>query len=132
MYIHGGETAGYNSKIGYNPTNHVTLVVWTNLAVSLDGQQTANTLMLNVLDQIDEVSTRSPSSAPTAGAGRIGCGCCRRGKVRRRRGKGRDRQLIVVSTEAHGAPPGRGDAPFLCPPAARPVALALPLKLQFY
>ncbi len=60
MYFHGGETAGYNSKIGYDPTNQVTLVVWTNLAVSLDGQQTANTLMLNVLDQIYEVPTRSP------------------------------------------------------------------------
>ena len=30
-YYHGGETAGFNSFIGYDPTNQVTLVVWTNL-----------------------------------------------------------------------------------------------------
>ena len=65
VYFHGGETAGYNSKIGYDPTNQVTLVVWTNLAVSLDGQQTANTLMLDVLDQIYTVPTRPSSPAPT-------------------------------------------------------------------
>jgi D-alanyl-D-alanine carboxypeptidase len=66
MYFHGGETAGYNSKMGYDPTNQMTLVVWTNLAVSLDGQQTANVLMLNVLDQIYEVPTRSPPPSPAA------------------------------------------------------------------
>ena len=29
IYFHGGETPGYNSFIGYDPTNQVTLVVWT-------------------------------------------------------------------------------------------------------
>jgi D-alanyl-D-alanine carboxypeptidase len=55
-YYHGGETAGFNSFIGYDPTNQVTLVVWTNLPVSLDQLPTANTLMLKVLDQIYTVS----------------------------------------------------------------------------
>jgi len=38
-------------------------VVWTNLTVSLDGNVTANALMLKVLDQIYVVSPlpRSPS-----------------------------------------------------------------------
>ena len=36
MYFHGGETPGYNSFIGYDPANKVTLIVWTNLTVSLD------------------------------------------------------------------------------------------------
>ena len=36
--------------------NRLTLVVWTNLTVSLDERPTANTLMLQVLDQIYEVS----------------------------------------------------------------------------
>ena len=36
LYFHGGETPGYNSFMGYDPTNQVTLVVWTNLTVSLD------------------------------------------------------------------------------------------------
>ena len=56
IYFHGGEMPGFNSFMGYDPTNKVTLVVWTNLTVSLDGQPTANALMLKVLDQIYVVS----------------------------------------------------------------------------
>ena len=66
IYFHGGETPGYNSIIGYDPTNQVTLIVWTNLAVSLDEQQTANTLMVKVLDQIYVVSPLRPPPSPTA------------------------------------------------------------------
>jgi D-alanyl-D-alanine carboxypeptidase len=66
FYFHGGETPGYNSFIGYDPTNQVTLVVWTNLTVGLDELPTANTLMLKVLDQIYVVSPISPTPAPTA------------------------------------------------------------------
>ena len=64
FYFHGGETPGYNSFIGYDPTNQVTLVVWTNLTVSLDESPTANALMLKVLDQIYIVSPIQPSPAP--------------------------------------------------------------------
>ena len=62
IYFHGGETPGYNSKISYDPANDMTLIVWTNLAVSLDEklQQTANTLWVNVLDQIYAVSPLQP------------------------------------------------------------------------
>jgi CubicO group peptidase (beta-lactamase class C family) len=56
IYFHGGETPGYNSKISYDPANDMTLIVWTNLTVSLDDQQTANTLWVKVLDQIYVVS----------------------------------------------------------------------------
>jgi D-alanyl-D-alanine carboxypeptidase len=56
IYFHGGEAPGYQSFMGYDPNNRVTLVVWTNLTVSLAEQPTANTLMLKVLDQIYEVS----------------------------------------------------------------------------
>jgi hypothetical protein len=41
----------------------VTLVVWTNLTVSLDEAPTANTLMLKVLDQIYVVSPLAPTSS---------------------------------------------------------------------
>ncbi len=34
----------------------VTLVVWTNLTLSLDSQPTANTIMLKMLDRIYTVS----------------------------------------------------------------------------
>src|SRR5215471_12919732 len=64
IYFHGGETPGYNSKISYDPANDMTLIVWTNLTVSLDEQQTANTLWLRVLDQICKVPPL-PSPSPT-------------------------------------------------------------------
>ena len=47
---------GYNSFMGYDPVNDVTLVIWTSLTVSLDGQPPANTIMLKMLDQIYTVS----------------------------------------------------------------------------
>jgi D-alanyl-D-alanine carboxypeptidase len=65
VYFHGGETVGYNSFIGYDPNNQMTLVVWTNLPVSLDEKPTANALMLKVLDQIYPVSPLPASPSPT-------------------------------------------------------------------
>jgi D-alanyl-D-alanine carboxypeptidase len=65
VYFHGGETPGYNSFIGHDPTNQVTLVVWTNLTVSLDESPTANALMVKVLDQIYVDSPLAPPSSPT-------------------------------------------------------------------
>ena len=56
VYFHGGEMPGYNSFMGYDPVNDVTLIIWTNLTLSLDGQPTANSIMLKVLDQIYAVS----------------------------------------------------------------------------
>ena len=56
IYFHGGETPGYNSKISYDPANDMTLIIWTNLTVSLDGQQTANTLFVKMLDHVYKVS----------------------------------------------------------------------------
>jgi len=47
---------GYNSFMGYDPVNDVTLIVWTNLTISLDGRPTANSIMLRMLDRIYMVS----------------------------------------------------------------------------
>jgi D-alanyl-D-alanine carboxypeptidase len=52
LYFHGGEMPGYNSFMGYDPINDVTLIVWANLPLSVDGPLPANTIMLKVLDQI--------------------------------------------------------------------------------
>jgi D-alanyl-D-alanine carboxypeptidase len=52
LYFHGGEMPGYNSFMGYDPVNDVTLIVWTNLTISLDGQLPANSIMLKMLDGI--------------------------------------------------------------------------------
>jgi D-alanyl-D-alanine carboxypeptidase len=56
LYFHGGEMPGYNSFMGYDPVNDVTLIVWTNLTVSLDGKLPANAIMLKMLDRIYAVS----------------------------------------------------------------------------
>ena len=61
IYYHGGETAGYNSFIGYDPVNKVTLIAWSNLIVDLDEVATANTLVLKALDQIYTVSLLAPT-----------------------------------------------------------------------
>lgn len=53
LTFHGGETAGYNSFMGVDAANDVTLVVWTNQPVNVDTMsQTANALMVKVLDLI--------------------------------------------------------------------------------
>ena len=65
IYFHGGETPGYNSFMGYDPINQVTLVVWTNLTVALDMSPTANALMLRMLDQIYVVSPLPPPPSAT-------------------------------------------------------------------
>ena len=63
IYFHGGETAGFTSFMGYDPRNKVTLVVWSNLTVSLDDQPTANVLMLKILDQLYRDSPLKPTAA---------------------------------------------------------------------
>ncbi len=66
IYFHGGETPGYNSFMGYDPVNKVTLIVWTNLTVSLDQKPTANLLMLKVLDQVYALSPMPAAPSPSA------------------------------------------------------------------
>ena len=45
MYYHGGELPGFNSFMGYDPDNDVTLVIWTNLTLSPDGRTTAQAML---------------------------------------------------------------------------------------
>lgn len=52
MYYHGGEMPGFNSFMGYDPDNDVTLVIWTNLTLSPDGRTTAQALLPTMLDEI--------------------------------------------------------------------------------
>ncbi|MCY0920685.1 serine hydrolase [Streptomyces sp. H27-H5] len=52
MYYHGGELPGFNSFIGHDPDNDVTLVIWTNLTVAPDGRATAIALRPTILDQV--------------------------------------------------------------------------------
>jgi hypothetical protein len=44
----------------------VTIVIWSNLAVGLDGQQTAEALLNRVADQVYELPSSHPAPpAPT-------------------------------------------------------------------
>ncbi|MFI6596271.1 serine hydrolase domain-containing protein [Nonomuraea sp. NPDC050536] len=65
MYYHGGEAPGYNSFIGYDAANNVTLVIWTNLTLSPDGRTTANALLPTVLNEIYAGPSLSPMPTPT-------------------------------------------------------------------
>lgn len=52
MYYHGGELPGFNSFMGYDPDNDVTLVLWTNLTLSPDGKTTAQAMLAPLLEEI--------------------------------------------------------------------------------
>ena len=65
MYYHGGEAPGFNSFMGYDPDNGVTLVIWTNLTLSPDGKTTANAMLPTVLDEIYAGLSLAPTPAPT-------------------------------------------------------------------
>lgn len=50
MYGHTGELPGYNSFMGSDPDNDVTLVVWANLAPGVDGRDPATTIARNLIE----------------------------------------------------------------------------------
>jgi D-alanyl-D-alanine carboxypeptidase len=62
LYLHGGETVGYNSEAAYDPTHKLTLVVWSNLTISPSGGLTANRLMLDVLARAYKLSPLAPGA----------------------------------------------------------------------
>jgi D-alanyl-D-alanine carboxypeptidase len=65
MYYHGGELPGFNSFMGYDPDNDVTLIIWTNLTLSPDGRTTAQALLPTLLDEIYAGLALVPSTTPT-------------------------------------------------------------------
>ncbi len=52
LYGHTGELPGYNTFMGHDPENHVTLVVWTNLAPAADGRDPATTIAAALVRQV--------------------------------------------------------------------------------
>lgn len=49
LYGHTGELPGYNSFMGYDPEQHVTVVTWTNLAPAAEGTDPATTIARDVI-----------------------------------------------------------------------------------
>jgi D-alanyl-D-alanine carboxypeptidase len=52
LYGHTGELPGFNSFMGHDPVNGVTLVVWTNLAPAADGTDPAVAIAKALMAQI--------------------------------------------------------------------------------
>ena len=65
MYYHGGELPGFNSFMGFDPDNDVTLVIWTNLTLSPDGRTTAQAMLAPLLDEIYAGLSLAPPPTPT-------------------------------------------------------------------
>ena len=65
MYYHGGELPGFNSFMGYDPDNDVSLVIWTNLTLSPDDKTTAQALLPTILDEIYTGLSLAPTPTPT-------------------------------------------------------------------
>ncbi|XAS68818.1 serine hydrolase domain-containing protein [Micrococcaceae bacterium Sec5.7] len=59
LYGHTGELPGYNSFMGRDPLNKITLVVWTNLAPSADGRDPAATIAKSLISDL-----YAPESVP--------------------------------------------------------------------
>lgn len=52
LYGHTGELPGYNSFMGYDPVQKVTIVVWTNLAPAADGRPPAATIATSLMKSV--------------------------------------------------------------------------------
>ncbi len=65
MYYHGGELPGFNSFMGHDLDNDVTLVIWTNSTLSPEGKTTAQALLPMVLDEIYGLNL-VPAPTPTS------------------------------------------------------------------
>jgi D-alanyl-D-alanine carboxypeptidase len=52
FYGHTGELPGFNTFMGSDPVNGVTLIVWTNLAPAADGRDPATTIARALIGQI--------------------------------------------------------------------------------
>jgi D-alanyl-D-alanine carboxypeptidase len=52
LYGHTGELPGYNSFMGYDPVNDVTIVVWGTLAPMSDGEPPGTTIAVELMKSI--------------------------------------------------------------------------------
>ena len=52
MYLHTGQIPGYNSAMLYDPINQITIVAWTNLALSVSGVLPVEVIMNAVIEEV--------------------------------------------------------------------------------
>jgi D-alanyl-D-alanine carboxypeptidase len=61
LFGHTGELPGYNSFMGYDPVNKVTVVVWANLAPAANGDAPATTIAKAFIDSMYGLAPATPS-----------------------------------------------------------------------
>lgn len=59
--LHEGELPGFDTIVATDPANEVSFVIWTNLAVSVDGEANAKAFALKLL----AAPYSTPLDAPT-------------------------------------------------------------------
>ena len=57
FYGHTGELPGFNSFMGYDPENDVTLIVWSNLGSAANGDPVATTIARSIIAEIYGANT---------------------------------------------------------------------------
>lgn len=60
LYLHEGELPGFNTFVATDPANEVTIVIWTNLALSLDGHATAKAIAGELIGSLYATPLGSP------------------------------------------------------------------------
>ncbi|MEN8584807.1 serine hydrolase domain-containing protein [Burkholderia sp. RS01] len=66
LYGHTGELPGYNTFMGRDPQNKVTLVVWTNLAPAPDGRDPASTIAKAIIGDLYGAAPSGPATRSTS------------------------------------------------------------------
>ncbi|MFJ4229070.1 serine hydrolase, partial [Paenarthrobacter nicotinovorans] len=57
LYGHTGELPGFNTFMGSDPSNGVTLIVWTNLAPAADGRDPAVVIARGLIGKLYRASS---------------------------------------------------------------------------
>lgn len=60
LFGHTGELPGFNTFMGNDPVNKVTLVVWTNLAPAADGRDPATTIARSLIGKLYRPASPAP------------------------------------------------------------------------
>jgi D-alanyl-D-alanine carboxypeptidase len=65
LYYHEGELPGFNTFVATDPAHKLTVVIWTNLALSPSGQPTAKAVAGSVIEQLYRTKLGTPALPAT-------------------------------------------------------------------
>ncbi|WP_156891255.1 serine hydrolase domain-containing protein [Agromyces subbeticus] len=67
LYLHEGELPGFNTFVATDPAHGVRFAIWTNLALSPDGQATAKAVAGALIGELYRTKLGTPAASPTGG-----------------------------------------------------------------